>query len=105
MFVEPPANLEGITSEAAFQTLVVDALRRMGWVVIEMKDTRTIEVGIPDLLCFRENRGQMIELKIGKRPLSAGQKRWRERRVPPGTIVPTIHNTTEEWNALMEIST
>jgi hypothetical protein len=102
-FVEPPASLESLTNERAFQSLVVDALRLMGWVVIALEDARVGQVGIPDLLCFRGERGQMIELKIRGNTLSKGQRDWRERWLPTDTDVPTIYNRTDDWTFLMEL--
>ena len=102
-FAEPPANLESLTNEKSFQTLVVDALRLLGWVVIALEDARVLQVGIPDLLCFRAGRGEMIELKVGKRPLSAGQVRWRERWLPEGTVAHLMRNTADDWTRVMEI--
>jgi hypothetical protein len=102
-FQEPPVALAAITNERAFQQLVVDALRMMGWVVIASEDSRVQEVGIPDLLCFRAGRGEMLELKIGMKGLSVGQRRWQERRLPDGTVVHLIRNTTADWRRMMEI--
>ena len=114
MRIEAPANLEAITNEADYQTLVVDALRRMGWVVIHIKEMFGNPKGVPDLLCFKGvqrdmyvgyeviQRGQMIELKVGKNMLSPGQKRWIERWVPEGTEVLVIKNTAEDWNRMMD---
>ena len=103
MRIEAPANLEAITNEADFQTLVVDALRLMGWVVIHVKEMFGNPKGLPDLLCFRGDRGQMIELKIYGNYLSAGQKRWRERWVPDSTVVLDIWNNATDWSYLMDV--
>lgn len=114
-----PVNLESITSEAAFQTLVVDALRSMGWVVIHIKEMFGNPKGIPDLLCFAEReyalalgmgdvemtrlgRGQMIELKIVGNTVSKGQLRWRERWLPEGVTVIDVWNRAEDWDRLMD---
>jgi hypothetical protein len=104
-FQHPPAGLAAITNERAFQQLVVEALRMIGWVVIASEDSRVQEVGIPDLLCVRAGRGEMIELKIGTKGLSIGQRRWQERRLPEGTVVHLIRNTTADWMRLVELMT
>ena len=99
----PPPGLDRLTREADFQTLVVGTLRLMGWVVIDLKDARVDERGIPDLLCFRAGRGELIELKIGTRPLSAGQKRWRDRWLPDDTPCHLIRNSDADWRRMMAI--
>jgi hypothetical protein len=96
-----PANLEAIPNEAAFQTLVKGALLLMGWVVIDLKDVRADERGIPDLLCFRAGRGEMIELKLIGRDFSPNQKRWQQRHLPESTPVYLFRNTHDDWLRLM----
>ena len=103
--LETPANLEHLAREEDFQHLVVGALRTLGWVVIEIPNMRFNTPGIPDLLCFRAGRGEMIELKIGGRPLSAGQLAWQERWLPEDTTVHLIRNTAEGWEWLMALMT
>lgn len=102
--LSPPANLESMTNEGAFQRLVVDALRTMGWVVIHIKEMFGNPKGIPDLLCFRDAQGQMIELKVHPNcRFSPGQNRWIERWVPEGTSVMLVCNREEDWRAMMEV--
>src|SRR4051794_12010764 len=98
-----PANLEAIPNEDAFQTLVVGTLRLMGWVIIALKDVRADERGIPDLLCFRAGRGEMIELKLIGRHLSPNQRRWQQRHVPESTPVYLFRNTHHDWLRLMAL--
>jgi hypothetical protein len=120
--MEAPANLEAITNEDDFQTLVVDALRRMGWVVIHIKEMFGNPKGVPDLLCFTVGdylqagdwgddrltevtvgRGQMIELKIIGNTVRAGQKRWRERWLPEGVTVLDVWNRSADWERMMDV--
>lgn len=101
-FQEAPGNLEAIKAEKDFQSLVVDALRTMGYVVIHVREMFGNTKGIPDLLIFRGERGYMVELKILGNYLSAGQRRWQERWLPAGTEVLLIHNTQQDWEYLME---
>lgn len=103
MRFEAPANLAGITNEADYQTLVVDALRRMGWVVIHVREMFGNPKGLPDLLCFRGDRGRMIELKVIGNTLSAGQRRWQERWVPEGTEVLLVYNCDADWQRMMDV--
>jgi VRR-NUC domain len=100
-FQEAPANLESITNEADFQTLVVSALRYLGWTVIHISRMFGNTRGIPDLLCFRKNEGRLIELKIKGNTLSKGQRAWQELWLSQDTEVLLIHNTREDWELLM----
>ena len=101
--LDAPADLETLTREADFQALVVHALRLLGWVVIHVRQMQGNDIGVPDLLCFRGERGILLELKIGRRGLSPGQRRWQERWLPEGTVVHVIHNTAEDWDRLMRL--
>lgn len=96
-----PANLEAIPNEDAFQSLVVGTLRLMGWTVIHVKEMFGNPKGIPDLLCFRGDQGRMIELKVGRNTLSAGQKRWQERWLAEETEVHLMHNTAADWERVI----
>lgn len=68
---------EGMT-EARFQSIVVAAAQRAGWMVYHTHDSRRSEPGYPDLHLVHETRhlSMMRELKTEKGRISPTQKRW-----------------------------
>lgn len=65
-----------LTDEAAFQVRVVSMLTAHGYRVYHTHDSRRSEPGFPDLLAIRGGRLLAIELKVGRRQVTAEQREW-----------------------------
>lgn len=65
-----------LTDEAAFQVRVVGLLQLHGYRVYHTHDSRRSEPGFPDLLAIRGGRLLAIELKVGRRQVTAEQREW-----------------------------
>lgn len=76
MLVEPPAPPPLTVSEAAFQTLVVDLARWLGWACWHDNDSRRNDAGWPDLVLVRDERMIVAELKTERGRLRAEQAYW-----------------------------
>lgn len=74
--VEPPAPPPLTVSEAAFQALVVDLARWLGWECWHDNDSRRNDAGWPDLVLVRDERMIVAELKAERGRLRAEQAYW-----------------------------
>jgi hypothetical protein len=73
-------------TEAAFQKLVEQLARLMGWLCYHTHDSRRSAAGFPDLVLVRE-RIIFVELKSATGRLSAEQERWIARLQTAGAVV------------------
>jgi hypothetical protein len=103
--LEAEAYLARYTRESDFQRTVTNALDHYGWLWVHLPQMVGNPVGLPDLLCWRQSRYLILELKIGKRPLSAGQRAWHDRAASYGVAVHTLRNTDADWDRLRGLLT
>src|SRR3990167_8145577 len=87
------AQIARSLTEKAFQANVVDAARKLGWMVHHSRTARILrkdgsafyatplqgDPGAPDLLLVRGKRVLQRELKTERGTLSDGQHEWRNR--------------------------
>lgn len=66
-------------NEAAFQSLIVELARLMGWThIYHTHDSRRSASGFPDLVLIRGPRILFIEIKSETGRVSADQESWLE---------------------------
>lgn len=70
------AALDGLKSEAEFQSEVVTLASRLGWMAYHTHDSRKSAAGYPDLTLARRGRLILAELKTEKGKASAEQQAW-----------------------------
>src|SRR5690349_1877599 len=68
----------GQPSEKAFQTMVLDLARLLGWRSYHTFDSRRSAPGFPDLVLVRRERLVFAELKRETGAASAAQREWLE---------------------------
>lgn len=77
----------GTATEAEWQATVVDLARTLGWLVVHIRAMEGNEAGIPDLLLYRGNRYELIELKAERGAVSIKQQMWHARAADRGVLV------------------
>jgi len=101
-YLEAPANLETLT-EPQWQNQVIHVLSWYGWHWIHIRAMIGNRAGIPDLLCFRGERGLMIELKAMRGKLGIAQSEFIAEAQSKGTDVHVLRPCLDDWNKLLEL--
>ena len=70
------AALDGAMSERDWQTTVVDAARKAGWLTWHSYDSRRSYPGFPDLMMVRGPMLLALELKTEKGKVTVQQQEW-----------------------------
>lgn len=88
-------------SEAEFQATIVELAKLRGWVVVHVPRMQGNPAGLPDLLLWREDEYQLIEVKneTGKRRPS--QERWANDAARCGVIVHLVRPS--DWLRVQEL--
>jgi len=65
-------------TERELQRLVLEVLRREGWIAYHTFDSRRSEPGFPDVIAIRGDRLLALECKTERGRVTQAQRRWLE---------------------------
>jgi VRR-NUC domain len=85
-------------TEAGFQRAVLGAAEALGWVCVHFPAMLANPSGWPDLLCFRDGRCLLMELKRENGRLGPKQAEWIERLAAVGIDVRVFRPS--QWDAI-----
>ena len=100
----------GPESEAELRAEIANALRRMGWHVVDTSQDRPARGGLcgfPDLIAFRIGRTLLIETKHGKEKLNAGQQVFAARvatHLDPRSLLYCVARSLDDVRATLGLS-
>lgn len=73
--------------ERDFQRAVTEAAGYLGWVCVHFPAMQMNPSGWPDLICFKDGRTEIMELKTERGKLGPRQEEWLDRLREAGMSV------------------
>lgn len=81
------ASYQATQSEKEFQRAVVEMAAHLGWLCVHFPAMLANPSGWPDLICFRDGKVLVAELKTERGTLGPRQKEWVENLREAGITV------------------
>ena len=91
-----------VTPEKAWQRTIVEAATLSGWLTLHFPNMQMNPQGFPDLICFRDGRVLLLELKSEIGTVSPRQAEMHERLSQAGHTV-HILRPDDHWPSILEL--